>query len=139
MLSDEQRIIAEKIFGKEALNLLIGPKLPPNYEQLIGIVVTDHLTRKTLLANLNFDEDIDLDDIFYSDFLTKVILKRVRVCYPNMQITKPSVVLIMLLSGSIGQAVENLQALVSDAVAFGDTTISALNCKCWETWPEVRD
>ena len=105
---EEYREILEKTMGKQLSEALLGPKMPANFDQIILAVATDHQTNKTLLANLKFEEE---KNEFYDEFLVQVILKRMRVFFPEMQITIPAVLLVMLLSGNLGQIVENLHSL----------------------------
>lgn len=131
----EARVVLESTLGKEFADRILGPEISEEVTRSIELIYSDFKPEERQYMNTNFEEE---NGELYSIFEVKVVLKRLRVLYPEMKITVPALLIILLHSGVVGQVVENFELFVKDAKSEKSNEITALNCKCWHTWPVRR-
>lgn len=136
-ISKEVRSVFNTTLGEEVTNRLFGKELSEIIKLSIGLMYRDMDVQNREFAHLDF-ENYQNEEL-YTLFETKVILKRMRVLYPEMSITTPALVLLMMHSESVGNLVDNLTMFVEDAKSEGSKTVTAINSKCWSEWPRTED
>lgn len=131
--------ILESTMGKRIYGTLFAkPTLSEeDFSTIVSIYYSDLIYKYRDFANLNFETNTDPNYTeFYSEFAVQVILKRLRVCYPELSITIPAVLLLLFFSESVGNLASYLDAFATYTLNSNETVVSTLSSLCWDTFPE---